>query len=538
MRSRSRSQDAISPIIGVILILGLIVAGLAIVQTEAVPVWNSEIEFDHHQQVQEDMQNLVDAVYSVASTGSSQSITVNLGTTYPNRIVLRNPPSASGTLRTTPPALVNVSNAEALNNETADYWNGTRYSFFSRGIVYSPDYNYYQNAPTTIYENRFLYNNFTDPHTIIKLQDQSLVNGRRINLLFVNGSYSTSQVEATSVPVQPISSSTTTIAVTNTSSPINITIPSGLNASYWRSILDEEQTANGGHITSISDAGNAGQYNLVNITFEKGVTYNLKMSKIGMGRGFEQEGEYYLTNVQGNNTNLDKGESQKLTVEVRDRYNNPVSGVEINASASNGILDKQSKISGSSGEVSFTYTAPNTQGTYEVEMNISSSPSLRENTTFVVNVGQGGGTTDQQDPSIDSQNAAYRSEQFNCGRGGGKNGDGGDNGNGGRGNCFYMHQASLDFSVSDTGGSGIDYVYVSFNYSGTFNDGYDNVSATTFELEGNNSFSHRYTTPWMHENDVKTTGNGKKLKTGNNAYRFYIKVVDNAGNVATATVTP
>jgi len=367
--------------VGAVLLFAALLIAFSTYQAFLVPDQNKQVEFDHNQQVQSQLQQFHSAVVSSPGTTTDASVVVQLGTQYPARLVAINPGSPSGSLYTeaTTDDAVNVSVANAsTDGEVGDFWNGSRYNYSTGYLVYSPNYNEYSEAPDTVYDSSVLYNRFRSGN--VTLTNQSIVDGKRISLVAINGTYSTATSGAVSVSVERPSSSTNTVEITNSSVDSNVTlwIPTTLSKETWESeLLDGEFVDQGGHVrrdglkmSTLPDA----KGNLLRIELEPGVDYQLRMTKVGIGTRVTDEGGAYLTDVEGNDSTVSEGSSQRLTVEVRDRYNNPVSGVTVNASASSGsvsfVTDNES---GGDGTIAMTYSAPNVTGsqTETAEVNVS-----------------------------------------------------------------------------------------------------------------------------------------------------------------------
>ncbi len=69
--------------------------------------------------------------------------------------------------------------------------------------------------------------------------------------------------------------------------------------------------------------------NTMTLTFERGVSYDLKLSKVGVGSGVTDTKSTYVVPVSGDDLPLSPGDARRFTVEVRDEYNNPVSGEQV-----------------------------------------------------------------------------------------------------------------------------------------------------------------------------------------------------------------
>ncbi|MFB6284236.1 MAG: Ig-like domain-containing protein [Halobacteria archaeon] len=378
-----KADSGMSPIIGAILLMGLFFILVTVIQLSAVPTWNEDLEFDHSQEIQSDILQLSSSVNSVAAIGSPRTVTLDLGVRYPNRLVLINPPPATGSLRSTE-GFINISNAKSRDPQTEDYWNGSRKSFENVNVTYIPDYNYYSNAPQTSYDNGLVYNYRPnqDGNSNATLNEQSMVNGKDLFLVAVNGSISTSKVGSEGVTLKPMSTSEYAVALTNESNQnITLSIDTRLTDKNWTKALNDVN-----HVHDVT----SGNGDTVNVTLKGNNTYNLRMAEVGLDKSGSPN-PHYITNIAGNRTNVSQNRNTDLTAQVRDRFNNPVSGVEVNATVVDGkgtFSDSDSnKTTGSSGKVTFTYEAPSGKEKSVIEMKYESPPqSERENTTFVVNV--------------------------------------------------------------------------------------------------------------------------------------------------------
>jgi len=388
--------------IGAVLLLAALVIAMSGYQATVVPDQNNEIEFNHNQDVQGQMQELRNGIVSAPGGGSGASVRVDLGVRYPSRTFFVNPSPASGSLRTVGTTDENfnitVDNA-AASGETGQYWTGDPRRFNTGALAYEPKYSEYDDAPTTIYEQSLLYNRFADAN--ITISEQSMVDGRQINLVALNGSLSESGTDSTSVSVRPVSASRNAVAVEGDGGdPINITVPTRLDKSTWYEALEPELDANGGNIVDRSyDTAPSREYALLTISLDGSKTYDLRMAKVGVGSDVAEESEdLYLTDVEGGGS-VDTDGTQRLTVEVRDRYNNPVSGERVNLTVDgDGELDNGSATaqfvtgtSDSDGRVTVTYEAPSSETTDTVTGDIDATPTASEEVEFTMDVAAGGG---------------------------------------------------------------------------------------------------------------------------------------------------
>ncbi|NEU56109.1 hypothetical protein [Halorussus sp. MSC15.2] len=324
---RLRTDDrGVTVQIGTVLLFAVLIVLLSTYQASVVPQQNEQVEFNHNQQVQSQLQDFRDELLRTAVTGSGGSASVALGTRYPVRAFFVNPAPPSGTLATTSPADVRLVNAKAAG-ETGDYWNGDDRSFRTRGVTYEPLYHVYQDPPTTVYRNGVLYNRFDDANRIEA--GQRLVRGNTVSLVALGGSLSKSSSGTASVNIRPVSSATRTVTVRNEDGEeLAVVVPTKLSVTEWRELLegerDPEEDDPGKHVTAVEDAGS----DRVRISLEPGV-YELRLAKVGVGSDVNEPTATYAVDVEGNGATVRADGTQRVVAEVRDEFNNPVSGVSV-----------------------------------------------------------------------------------------------------------------------------------------------------------------------------------------------------------------
>jgi len=350
--------------IGAVLLFGILIISFATYQAFVVPNQNKKVEFSHNKEVQTQLQDLRNAIVSATGTNNARSVTVSLGTEYPSRVVALNPSTPMGTLRTeatTDPAInVTLDNVQSTG-ETRDFWNGSTRSVLTGGIVYQPGYREYTSAPTTAYENTVLYNVFRNQ--TLSVTGQRLISGSRLTIVTVNGTLSKTQPGSVSVDLQPVSASTRQIPIEaeSASDPINLTLPTKLDKSQWDQLLDGEFTDQGGHVEALTPEALANsEYDLVHIELETGVTYRLEMSRVSLGTNVGDPGAAYVTDVKGDGANVPEGTNRTVTVEVRDRFNNPVHGVLVrtNTTRDDSSLASTQDRTDEDGRIKMTYRPP------------------------------------------------------------------------------------------------------------------------------------------------------------------------------------
>ncbi len=332
--------------IGTVLLFAVLIVLLSTYQASVVPQQNEEVEFDHNQQVQSELQDLRDEIHRTAVSGSGGSSSVALGTRYPVRAFFVNPPPPAGSLETTPPANAKIVNAEAAG-ETGDYWTGDSRSFSTRGLVYDPGYHVYQNPPTTTYRGGVLYNRFESAN--ITLGGQRLIEGNAISLVALNGSYDEAGSGTASVDLRAISPAVRTVTVSNETATVSVVVPTKRPASEWEELLADQIDGAGSDDRYVLAVDPVPGRSAVEVVLEP-ATYELRLAKVGVGTDVSATGTHYVTDVRGNNASVPENSGQQLVVEVRDRFNNPVSGATLNATLVSDFADDLITAQGQDGD--------------------------------------------------------------------------------------------------------------------------------------------------------------------------------------------
>lgn len=336
---RPLDERGVSEILGAILVFALFVAVLVLLQANAVPAENAQIEFEHSQRAQGDIQTLDSNVDRTAAFGTTGSVGIEAGVRYPTRLLLFNPGPVTGTLRTTDGGAVALGNLEAVDPETRQYLQPGVDPFPTRTLSYRASYNVYDDAPTTRLQTGVLFNRFPSGGTTV-LDEGDLVTGRRISLVTLAGNLSTTRSGTVTLSTIPLSAPTQRVPVRGANgNPITIDVPTNLSERTWRQDLlaaEYDPAADPGndrYVQSVDCQSGAPETEpcdgLMRITLEPGVTYELAMAKVGVANDGETPGPYYVTPLTGTNTVIESGDADELVVQVRDRYNNPVSGVEV-----------------------------------------------------------------------------------------------------------------------------------------------------------------------------------------------------------------
>jgi hypothetical protein len=378
-------RRGISTVLGFVLIFGILVVSFSAYQAEVVPEQNEEVEFEHYQEVREQMTELRSNFVLMSESTSTRAVSVDLAARYPSRAIFVNPPPATGELRTVGTehdgVNVTIENAVAVDGETADFWNGDNVTYDTGTIEYDPDYNRQRGTPPLVYEHTLLHNNVENGGQSVSLTEQSLVSDNRIKLITVDGSFRETSVGTESVDLEPVSTRSRVVGVENRSGPITVEFASRMNVSTWEESLANEMRT--GHVDDISFLRDGPDgFSILELVLEPDQRYQLELAKVGVGTGVTDTGESYITTVEGEDTSVRTNTTQQITVEVRDKFNNPQSGVNVTASASVGELrpsgedgsfaDTADASTRSNGRVTFLYQAAQS-GSHRVNLTFSNT---------------------------------------------------------------------------------------------------------------------------------------------------------------------
>ena len=185
--------EAVSEVIGMVLLLAILVTLFTIIQVSVVPDWNKKVEATEIKVTHDDMMFLPSDIEDVAIHETPKTFTVQLGAHYPDRMIFRNPgPGAFGTLA--------VEEAPAPINIT--YNNGSEYTvpFNSARITYEMSGTI--NSPKLVYEHGVI---ITDWGTVnLTTDEQKLIENDNIYIPIVNGaSSSKSAIGVESLAIKP-----------------------------------------------------------------------------------------------------------------------------------------------------------------------------------------------------------------------------------------------------------------------------------------------------------------------------------------------
>jgi hypothetical protein len=385
--------------IGFILIIVAVLSLFTLAQVQFAPQVRNTAEIEHGSQVISDYQDIHGDTLTASLSGQRGSSVLQMGSSYPTYLILAHPPDPGGTLRTSDSKSLEISNAKAVNDETAEFVDGDTQSFEHHSLRYSPRYNEFESAGDTVIEQGTLYQDFDSNVEI--LGTPNIVEGNRITLTANTGDISLGTTTSRLVETTALSASQETVIVEDDGDPIKIEFESDLSASKWEQILEPEideggSSLNDRYITDVSDGGG----NTVVLTLQEDETYELNKAKLGYKLGeqaafaaSEDPDVKYLTTDQATETTVQAGGTLEFTVQTHDKFSNSVSNVVVDGTAVEGSVTAVSRVTRSDGTATFIYEAPESSvlsgdvnDQVEIFIDSSSLPTDQSTVTFEVTV--------------------------------------------------------------------------------------------------------------------------------------------------------
>jgi len=170
-------ESAVSEIIGVIMLLAIGVAMIALIQTQSVPEWNKAVEMDHYNVVYDDFLKLKSDIEDVALFQFPKSSVIHMGAHYPERMIFINPADTSGILTSKNDTWIEVSFTPYNSTEKSSV------RLYSTSITFELENNYYANVPLIAYEHGLIIKNFTTNNYIYTDTDQAIFGTNTVNIL-------------------------------------------------------------------------------------------------------------------------------------------------------------------------------------------------------------------------------------------------------------------------------------------------------------------------------------------------------------------
>lgn len=322
--------------IGAILLFGILVIGLSIYQATVVPQQNQRVEYEAYQGATADLLALQNDVGAAATRDVQTGTTVLTGARYPSRTIFVNAPPPTGSVSTADAPNVTLRGVRAIGSEPTnvrEYWDavGSDQQYETARLRFSPDYNHFD-APPVVLTGSGAYRSLDDG--VVPLTGQTLISGNRITVVTLRGDVSAAGY-VTPVTADPVTAATRTVTVTGDGGNFTLTVPTPTNATAWDARVGQRLVAGNPNVVSTTPHANGS----ATVTFNGSRQYELRLAAVELRAGsssvVSDPGPTYLYGVTDNETAF-SGKPKTLTVEVRDRYDNPVTGAPVNFSLTDG----------------------------------------------------------------------------------------------------------------------------------------------------------------------------------------------------------
>lgn len=342
MRSLSQQNKqrikGVSELVGILILFGILIFAASQYQLTVVPDQEERTEIQHNITLQNQMVSLQSEIAGSANSNEVRNQQIQLGTTFESQIIFGivpavNAPAPAGQLQYEEQGNIVIDNATGQGGAAA-YWteSGDAKTFSTGSFVYEPSYRRYSNAPNTVYENGIVYNEFESPTgdtDYVYQQEQTIINDRNISLIALDGDINTSSIGTRNVEAHPVSAPSTRISIESEES-ITIDIPTRLPEDEWENLLEDE--LDNGFVSSVSESGG-----ILTITMDPDQTYTLALSRVYLTSRDDSTtipslDEEYIS-WQEDQFVVREQTRQSIDVQVKDEYDNPVSGVPIEAVA-------------------------------------------------------------------------------------------------------------------------------------------------------------------------------------------------------------
>lgn len=273
--------------VGAAILLGFIVIAITMYQVEVVADQNAEVEFNHQQDVRQDLIDLRNSISNAGSQGEGDAVSVQLGTQYPPRTIFVNPPSPRGVLRSESAGSVWLENAEVTDpsvyTEPDNAMSIVTTNHTTSRLIYTPGYAEF-NSPGSVYlEHSLAYARY-DNNASSALTAQDIVNGEDLSLTFLHGNLSEQGTTAQSVDPRTISRTTDPIAIdrNDTAEPIALNLPTR-TPSVWNETLAAQPNAS---VTAYDPSTNT-----IRVALNR-TQYQLQVAAVGVGTGIPETEAY------------------------------------------------------------------------------------------------------------------------------------------------------------------------------------------------------------------------------------------------------
>ena len=223
----SHDRRGQSVVIGTVILFGFLILALSLYQVQVVPQQNAQTEFEHFEEVRNDLVELRNGILSAGSSERPQFVDVKLGTNFQTRLFAINPPDPAGTLQT----------SQRYNITITDEFGETE-NISTRFVRYRPGYNEIQ-VGSTWYDNSVLYLDEQESgDRAVIIEDQNLVvDNDTLRITALQNEFQASGTRRVSLELYPANNATN---LSDLEGELNVTIPTRLGADdgYWNESIE------------------------------------------------------------------------------------------------------------------------------------------------------------------------------------------------------------------------------------------------------------------------------------------------------------
>ncbi|MEM5824006.1 MAG: CARDB domain-containing protein [Archaeoglobaceae archaeon] len=244
------NSKAVSPLIGFILLMAIVMGLIGILQSTAVPQWNKAVEAKHLSELKYGVAGVSEVISLSASTGNPAKIVLKAGVDYPNYYVLVSPPKASTTISTKDLG-IRVDGTIAIEEKTS-------------AILVEPNY-FYSWRSKLIYEHSAVLR--LEDSFVLKESDQISFSNNSISLYIIKANFNSfATTESANLIFIPVSIGGRNLFSGN----ISFECFDEKTAEWWNSTLSEVYRNN-------SEVRVSRNGNVVNIENLKNITLSISV---------------------------------------------------------------------------------------------------------------------------------------------------------------------------------------------------------------------------------------------------------------------
>ncbi len=305
-------NSAFSTVMGFAMLLVILTAAYAYFQIEYIPEICSSHETKHFSEVIDELVELSAKVKDSITNDEPSSVSIKLGGYYPDIPFFSTPPGFTGMLRSYD-AEVRIQNAVGVEGEVAQVWDGSEVAWTGQSLKYTPNY-IFSSGHEAVWEYGIV--------AVGKLNyvpvDGKIIEGKTIFIPLLRANISDSSNAHKEYTLSVYSGGGKGILIRDNGNPIKIILKTSLPRSFWENhwseVIDQSYVSN--------VAYNNGA---VEITLRTGTTYRLIAGVVEVEESSGRAVQHYLYRLSPSNQTV----PATLTVEVRDKFNNPVPDVDV-----------------------------------------------------------------------------------------------------------------------------------------------------------------------------------------------------------------